>query len=210
MRLDIVYPNPGDHPNPTMRLTFYALSLLCALGAVVMAAAPSPSKRTRITAVLLFCLGVGWTTWFGVPAAQVVGCLAAVGAAAFLLRPSWAASAAGIGGTLAGAWSGVLAAQGMTRWVAVPLAFAVLTAATVARRDPLFAPPQLRDEALVAICALAIAVAMLPGILDGWSAAQSLTLEPGDQQRQLIPAWALAMTGSALGLGAGYAVWSRR
>ena len=193
-----------------MTLPFYALGMLCALGAVVLAAAPAPSRQGYASAAALFCLGAGWTAWAGVPPAQVVGCLAAAGAAAFLLRPTWDVPAAGLGGALAGVWSGVLATQGLIRWIAVPLAFGVLAAATIARRDPEFAPPQLRDEALVVICALSLGVAMMPGILDGWGAAQSLTVQPADQQRQAIPIWALAMTGAALGLGGGYALWSRR
>ena len=193
-----------------MSLPFYALSMLCALGAVVLAAAPTPSRRSDVSAAALFCLGAAWTAWSGVPPAQVLGCLAAAGSAAFLLRRTWNVTAAGLGGALAGVWSGVLATQGLTRWVAVPLALAVLTVARVARRNPEFAPPQLRDEALVVVCALALGVALLPGVLDGWGAAQSLTVQPADMQRQLIPTWTLAMTSSALGLGAGYALWSRR
>ena len=193
-----------------MTLPFFALGMLCALGAVVLAAAPDPSRRSHASAAMLFCLGVGWTAWSGVPPVQVVGCLAAAGAAVFLLRPTWELAAAGLGGALAGVWSGILVTLGLTRWVAVPLTFAVLTVATLARRNPEFAPPHLRDEALVVVCALALCVAMLPGVLDGWGAAQSLTVQPADMQRQVIPTWALTMTGSALGLGAGYALWSRR
>ncbi len=193
-----------------MTLPFYALSMLCGLGAVVFSAAPDPSHRSRVSAAMLFCIGAGWTAGMGVPPTEVIGCLAAAGAALFLLRPAWGASAAGLGGALAGVWSGVLAMQGLTRWVAVPLALAALTAAVLARRDPEFAPPQLRDEALVLVCTLALGVAMLPGILDGWGAAQSLTVQPADLQGQVIPTWTLAMTFSALGLGAGYALWSRR
>ncbi|MDA1183528.1 MAG: hypothetical protein O2930_02650 [Acidobacteria bacterium] len=193
-----------------MTLPFYALSLLCALAAVVLVAAPEPSRRSHTAAAALLFLGAGWTAWSGVPPVQVVGCLAAAGAAAFLLRPAWAATAAGIGGVLAGVWSGILATQGLPRWVAVPLACTVLAVSMRARHYPEFAPPQLRDEALVLVCALALGVAMLPGFLDGWGAAQSLTAQPGDLQRQMIPTWALAMTGSSLGLGASYAVWSRR
>jgi hypothetical protein len=193
-----------------MTTPFYALGMLCALGAVVFAAAPRPSQKSRVSAAALCCLGAGWTAFLGVPPAEVVGCLTAVGAAVFLLRPTWDASIAGLGGALAGVWSGVLASQGVTRWIAVPLALVVLAAAMRARRDPEFAPPQLRDEALVLICALALGTAMLPGLLEGWGAAQSLTVQPADLQRQVLPTWTLAMTSSALSLGAGYALWSRR
>jgi len=191
-------------------LPFYALGMLCGLGAVVFTAAPGPSRRSRVSAAASFCIGAGWTAAFGVPPTEVIGCLVAAGAAMFLVRSTWGASVAGLGGGLAGVWSGVLATQGLTRWIAVPLALASVTAAMRARRDPAFAPPQLRDEALVLICALALGVAMLPGMLDGWGAAQNLTVQPADLQTQIVPTWTLAMTGTALGLGAGYALWSRR
>ena len=193
-----------------MTLPFYALSMLCGLGAVVFSASSSPSQRSRASAAALYCAGAGWTAAVGVPPPEVIGCLAAAGAAVFLLRSTWVASAAGLGGALAGVWSGVLAMQGLTRWVAVPLALASVTAAMLGQRDPEFAPPHLRDEGLVLICALALGVAMLPGILDGWGAAQSLTVQPADLPDAVVPAWTLAMTGAALGLGAGYALWSRR
>jgi hypothetical protein len=199
-----------DRRKPMMTLPFYALGMLCGLGAVVFAAAPGPSQRSRVSAAALFCIGAGWTVARGVPPPEVIGCLAAAGAAVFLLRPTWGASVAGLGGALAGVWSGVLASQGLTMWIGVPLALATLAAAMRARRDPEFAPPQLRDEALILICALALGTAMLPGMLDGWGAARSLTVQPADLQGQVVPIWTLAMSGTALSLGAGYALWSRR
>ena len=75
---------------------------------------------------------------------------------------------------------------------------------------PVVLPATAAGVLLVVVCALALGVALLPGVLDGWGAAQSLTVQPADMQRQLIPTWTLAMTSSALGLGAGYALWSRR
>ena len=193
-----------------MTLPFYALSMLCGLGAVVFAAASGPSQRSRVSAATMFCIGAGWTAGMGVPPPEAIGCLAAAGAAVFLLRSTWVASAAGLGGALAGVWSGVLATQGLTRWVAVPLALASLSAAMLGQRNPEFAPPHLRDEGLVLVCALALGVAMLPGVLDGWSAAQNLTVQPANLQGSVVPAWTLAMTSGALGLGGGYALWSRR
>ena len=193
-----------------MTLPFYALSMLCGLGAVVFAAAPGSSQRNIASAAAMFGIGAAWTAGLGVPPSEVVGCLAAAGAAVFLLRPTWGAAATGFGGALAGLWSGVLATQGLAWWVAVPLALASLTAAMRGQRDAEFAPPRLRDEALVLVCALGLGVAMLPGMLDGWGAAQSLTVQPADLQGQIVPTWTLAMTGAALSLGAGYALWSRR
>ena len=193
-----------------MTLPFHALAILCALGAVVFATAAGASRRSRISAVGFFCAGLAWTADLVIPRPEVVGCLAAAGAAVFLLRPQWSTMAAGLGGALAGVWASVLAAQGMTWWLAVPLAIMAPVATVIATRRPGFAPPHIRDEALVIICALGLGVAMLPGVLDGWGAAQSLTILPVDMQGQVVPTWTLAMTGAALGLGAGYSLWSRR
>ena len=193
-----------------MTLPFYALGMLCALGAVVFATATGASRRSRIAAVVLFCAGLAWTAGMAVPRPEVIGSLAAAGAAVFLLRPSWTAMAAGLGGALAGVWGGVLAAQGMTWWIAVPLALGPPVATVFAGRRPEFAPPHILDEALVIVCAVGLGVAMLPGVLDGWGAAQSLTVQPIDPQARVVPAWTLAMSGIALGLGGGYALWSRR
>ena len=195
---------------PMMTLPFYALGMLCSLSAVVFATAAGTSRRSSVSAAAMFCAGAAWTTGVAMPAPEVIGCAAAIGSAVFLLRATWTTTAAALGGALAGAWSGVLAAQGMTWWIAVPLAIALPVAAVFARRDPEFATPQVLDEALVIICALGLGVAMLPGLLDGWGAAQSLTMQPADVQNQVVPAWTLAMTGVALGLGAGYSLWSRR
>ena len=193
-----------------MTLPFHALGILCGLGAVVFAAGAGISKRTCVSAAALFCAGVVWTAGVAIPPPEVIGCVAAIGAAVFLLRPTWETTTAALGGALAGVWSGVLAAQGMTWWVAVPLAIVPPVAALLAQRRPEFAPPHIRDEALVLICVLGLGVAMLPGVLDGWRAAQNLTMQPADAQYRMIPAWTLATTGVALALGAGYSLWSRR
>ena len=195
-----------------MTLPFHALAMLCGLGAVVFATATATgaSRRSRVAAVALFCAGLAWTAAVTIPRPEVVGSVAAAGAAVFLLRPTWTTTAAGLSGVLAGVWGGVLAAQGMAWWAAVPLPIAAVVGTVVATRRPDFAPPHVRDEALVIVCALGLGVAMLPGVLDGWGAAQALTVQPIDPQARVIPAWTLAMSGAALGLGAGYALWSRR
>ena len=193
-----------------MTLPFYALGMLCSLGAVVFATVAGASRWRTVSAIVLFCAGVAWTTGVATPAPEVIGCVVAVGSAALLLWPPWTTMAAALGGALAGVWSGILAAQGMTWWLAVPLAVAPPVAALLARRRPEFAPSHLRDEALVVVFALGLGVAMLPGVLDGWSTAQSLTMQPADAQNRVVPAWTLAMTGAAFGLGASYSLWSRR
>ena len=193
-----------------MTLPFHAFGMLCGLGAVVFTAAAGTSPWGYVSAAVLFCAGVVWTAGLAIPPPEVIGCVAAAGAAALLLRPTWTTMAAGLGGSLAGVWSGVLAAQGMTWWVAVPLAIAPLAVTVLAQRGPEFAPPDVRDEALVIIAALALGVAMLPGVLDGWGTAQSLTIQPVDMPGQVIPAWTLGMAGASLGLGAGYSLWNRR
>ena len=193
-----------------MTLPFHALGMLCGLGAVVFVTAAGVSRRTCVSAAALFCLSVVWTAGVVIPPAEVVGYVVAIGAVVFLARPRWATTTAALGGALAGVWSGVLAAQGMPWWAAVSLAIVPPVAGLFAQRRPEFAPPHIRDEALVIVCVLGLVVAMLPGVLDGWRAAQNFTMQPADVQYRIVPTWTLATTGMALALGAGYSLWSRR
>jgi hypothetical protein len=81
----------------------------------------------------------------------------------------------------------------------------------LARARAAFAPDVLRDEALLAVCLLGLAVAIMPGVIDGWQAAANLTVAPAAPVPSTpIPAWTLTLVGTATALGALYAVWSRR
>jgi hypothetical protein len=184
--------------------------MLCGLGAVVFATVAGTRQRTWGLASLLFVALAAWSVGVALPPAELVGCAAGLGAAALLLRPSWSTAAGGLAGALAGIWSGVLTGQGLPPWIAVPAALAPPAVALIGRRRPAFAPERVREEALLLVCVLGLCVAMLPGVLDGWRAAQSLTVQPADVQDRVIPGWALLMTGISLALGAGYALWSRR
>ena len=71
--------------------------MLCGMGAVVFSVAAGTSRRSGIWAVALFCAGVVWTGVHTIPTPEVIGCAAAIGATAFVFRPAWTTTAAGLG-----------------------------------------------------------------------------------------------------------------
>jgi len=194
-----------------MTLNFHALWTLTGMGAVVFSTFLAPTRPSRALAAAAFAVTAAWSLWFGPPSPEVVGLAAAMGAIALLLRPASVLVGPVLGGGLAGVWGAMLAAQGVPWWLAVPLAAIGPVAACLRARRPEFAPPQLRDEALIIVTVCALAVAMLPGVMDGWQAAVNLSVQSSEQAAAaVVPAWTLAIGASALTLGALYSMWSRR
>ena len=89
---------------------------------------------------------------------------------------------------------------------------ALTTAVTVwfAKTRPGFSPETLREEALLIVSMLGLAVAVLPSVLDGWQAAANLNVRAESIARDAIPAWVLSVVATSTLLGAAYALWSRR
>lgn len=194
-----------------MTVSFHALWMLCALGVTVFAAVAA--RRGIDLAGLAAGLIVGSVgQLFGWTADIVLaGGLAAAVAAGFLFRPRWSPFLAAGGGVLAGVWMNLLRAQGVPLPAGLAIVFGVMTLSVVlARRRPGFAPEVLREEALLTILLFGTAVAMLPSVLDGWSAAANLTGTPASDAEAAIPVWALALVGVSLTGGAAHALWSRR
>ena len=52
----------------------------------------------------------------------------------------------------------------------------------LARTRPVFSPETLREEALLIVCTLGLAVAVLPSVLDGWQAAANLNVQGGERR----------------------------
>ena len=189
--------------------------MLCALGAAVFAAVPgrvSAPWRALATLAGGFAITAAWLVPARLPDHASIGLITAVVAGVSLTRPGHVVLPLAAAGMLAASWGTLLAAQGLPAYAALPLALLVplVSMRFSAHRDS-FVTPLLRDEALTGALVGGLVVAMLPGILDGWRAAASLSV-PGEAPAPaaMIPAWTLAVGAAALGGGAMYSFWSRR
>lgn len=193
-----------------MTLTFHALWMLCALGAAVFAAA-ARTVRARGAIAAGFVLAAALISPAAVPDATTVGVLAAGAAAVYLFRPRLALIGVAFGGALAGILASLLQLQGLPVLLSLPAAAALLVVPmTLAAARPRFAPDVLCDEGLLAIGVLAVAVAVLPGVLDGWHAAANLAATSDRETVASVPMWTLALLLTSTCLGALYSSWSRR
>jgi len=194
-----------------MTVILHALWMLCALGAVVFAAAAARRIGHVGVMTIAYAVASALSGPARPPDPEFAGVLAASGALVYLFRPRHAWIAAMAGGALAGMLAGLLVIMGAPGPVAVPLV-AAIAAGTVwlARARPIFAPETLREEGLLIICLLGLGVAVLPSVLDGWQAAANLNVgaEPG--ATQTIPLWTLTILMLSSLLGAAYSLWSRR
>jgi len=130
-------------------------------------------------------------------------------------RPPKRPYAAVMAGVLAGLWTAALNEQGLPALVAIPAAamLPVASAYLRARRD-VFAPPALREEALLVLAVVGTAAAALPGIAEGWHAEVNLRVQGGQSAAPSVdtamPAWTLAIASAALVSGGLFSLWSRR
>ena len=193
-----------------MTLDFHALWILTGVGAVVFAALAAPTWQARGAMALAFVITTATGFWLGSPPAAGTGLFVALASVTLLLRPRAHRAAPLIGGVLAGIWGVMLAGQDVPLGAAVPAAAAVVLAAAWCARQPGFAPPRMRDEALFLLTILGAATAIVPGVQDGWRAAISLSLQSPPAAAMPLPAWTLGVGVSALLLGALYSLWSRR
>jgi hypothetical protein len=193
-----------------LNLFFHSLAMLCSLASVAFATVDTRARGCVALALgfVLAAIGVGAgrlpdPVWVG----SVVACLGAVG----LARPGWATVLAACGGALAGIWMSMLQFGG------VPLPLAVVVAATppalaafFSCRRPGFAPAALREEALLVVLVLGVAVAAAPGVAAGWQSAVTLNLQQKEVASEAVPAWTLLLTLGAATFGGLYTVWMRR
>jgi hypothetical protein len=193
-----------------MTLFFHLVWMLCALGAVVFAAASAGDRRRAVG------FGGGLIAGFvmarlGPPDPALVGSLAVGAVAIFLFRPRYADLAAMLGGSVAGLFTAVLQAQGFP-FLSTPFVVVTLSgvSAWLARSRPTFAPERLVDEGLLAIGALGILALTLPSILDGWQTAVALAATSSRQASVTLPLWTAAFIVGCLSVGGVYSAWSRR
>ena len=193
-----------------MTLLFHALWMLCGFGAVVFAATAIRGRWSVAVGACGFVLGALAAGIDGGPDPVWVAGLAVLVAVLVLTWPRHWILASASCGLCAGIWGSLFQAQGLPAASAYASAAAVpALSAWLAARRPVFAPPILRDERLLAVFVLGIAVAIAPAIAEGWRAAMNLTLESGTM-KQPVPAWTVALAGASLASGGMYALWSRR
>ena len=128
-----------------MTLFFHLVWMLCALGAVVFAAASARDRRRAVG------FGGGLIAGFvmarpGPPDPALVGSLAVGAVAIFLFRPRYADLAAMLGGSVAGLFTAVLQAQGFP-FLSTPFVVVTLSgvSAWLARSRSTFAPECLPE-----------------------------------------------------------------
>ena len=190
-------------------LLLHAVGLLCALAAALFATA-ARDRRGVLALAVGFALGALRLE----PEARWIGAIVAGAAGLSLARPHGvpallaASLAAGLAG---GVWTRVLAGYGLPAWTAWLLAIAVLVvASSSSRRDPRFAPPAVRDDALAAVVALGLAVAAAPAVATGWRAAAALNLEADGPAGPGVHPWVVVGVAAMVSLGGLHSLRRRR
>jgi len=185
----------------------HAIGIVSALAAAALVSARNLSPAALGSLAVLFLIVAS-----GVrvpPAAEALAGFVALAAAFALARPRYALAAAACGAVLGGLWVSVLRSEGLPAWVAVLAAFVPLAAAARCARQPSFAPQGLREEALVIVAVLAVAVAVGAEALEGWSAATALRAAPIEDLETAGAPWTGLVAVTSMALGAVFAFWRR-
>lgn len=195
-----------------MTTAFHALWMLCALGAIICAAASVPRPAHYVVMTLAFAATAVAVGPDRPPDVEWSGALAALAATTVVMWPRRTAVAAAAAGALGGSWTALLELQGLPAWASAPVALALLAlVAWLARTRPSFAPEPMREEALMILAVMGLGVAVLPGVLEGWQMAASLgAADQRDPARVALPPWTLVLVGASTALGALHSLWSRR
>ena len=187
----------------------HAVGLLCALAAAIFATAAGDRRGVPALAAG-FALGALWLD----PEPRWTGAIVAAAAGLSLARPHGASAllaGALTAGLAGGLWTRVLAGYGLPAWTAWLLAAGVLVfAASSSRRDPRFAPPGVRDDALAALAALGLAVAAAPAVAMGWRAAAAMNLEADGLVRPGVHPWVVVGVAAMISLGGLHSLRRRR
>jgi hypothetical protein len=184
--------------------------MLCSLASVAFATADI-RLRGHVAVAVGFVLAATMVAPGQLPDPVWVGSGVAVLAVIGLARPGCAVLVVAGGGALAGIWMAMLRVEGLPLPAAAFVAGAPSAlAALLSRRRPQFAPTPLREEALLVVLVLGIAVAAAPGVAAGWQSAVILNLQQKEVASQAVPAWTLLLTLGAAMVGGLYTVWTRR
>lgn len=188
--------------------------MLCALGSAVFATATT-SVTTGVRHApswMALAAGFGLTTWIesdrALDASWTAG-LIGLAAAWQLLRPGRAIVMIAASGALAALWASILQAAGVPGLLAVPGAAAVpIVSAYCSARRSRFAPPHLREEALLVIVILAVVAGAAPTVSRGWQSALALSLTV-ENPSALVPTWTMSFVGLSMALGGVWSLWRR-
>lgn len=189
-------------------LLLHAVGLLCGLAAAAFATV----VRGRYGALAVaagFLIGIAWLQ----PGPGWTGAVVAATAGLLLVRPggtlvSLAASL--VAGLAGGLWSRVLGVYGLPLWLACLPAFVVIAFAAVSSsRNPRFAAPSVREDALAALGVLGLAIAAAPGVAAGWRAARAMNLAAGDIVRPGVHPGVVLGFAAVVALGGLHTLWRR-
>ena len=186
--------------------------MVCGLAAPILAATPHPGRRASLPAAAAGALASLW--WLGpypVPDVAWIGAAVAIAAAVPLWRPQTSSLlTAAAAGAASGASMSMLHAAGASWPVAVPIAAVpLLVSWMLTGRWPRFAPPTVREEALLLLGGLGVGVAMLPSVFQGWRSAIALNAHDDGSGGLAVPVWTLLVAGASVLLGGGYSAWRR-
>lgn len=193
-----------------MTATFHLLWMVCALGAIVFAAVSACQLRQIGALAVGFASAAAWSSATQPPEPGWVGIFTAAAVGTSLFAPRSALAVVAWGGALGGLWTGLLELQGLSAWTATGIATGTLALTIVLTRTrAVFAPDVMLDEALLAVGALGVAVAILPGILDGWRAAANLN-SGASTSHIAAPLWTTGLVIAFAAMGALHSLWSHR
>ena len=193
-----------------MSVTSHIFWLLCAFGSVALAAVPARTPVIPLLAVSLGCAaGSWWLSFRPIPPLETIGLVIAVAGGAGLYSTRAALPAAVIAGMSSAAWAFSIRGSGAPLAGALLVAAmpAVLTAFLTSTRTA-FAPPAVRDEALLLASVLGLAAAVTPGVVAGWKSANVLNIHDA-AQASTLPAWTLGLIAAVVGAGGAYTWWRR-
>lgn len=184
-----------------------ALQLLCLLAAATFAALSAAQPR----ALVLLAVGAVLGAASSAIVATSLPLIIAVAAGVLLARPQWQLVPPIAAGLAAGAWTAMLATQGVPVIAALVVAVVAVSAAVwLAAHRPGFAPALLRDEALLVVGALAMVLAASDAVAEGWRAALNLAAVPLAGNEPKGGTGLVAVVVASVVLGGGYSLWKRR
>lgn len=184
--------------------------MLCGLGAVVFAAQAAGRWLATGAMAMGFVLAATVVRVEHQPDALWTGVVVLTsGLQLFHPRLRWLTAACG--GVLAGLSVWFMLAHGLPKAPAVLLAAALpAVSLSLALRSPAFAPDALQEEALLAMLALGLSVAVVPEISAGWRSALALNVEQTPNQTHALPSWVMIVGGLSVMFGGIYSFWRHR
>jgi hypothetical protein len=192
-------------------LLLHILGILCALAVTAFAALEPGRARAALVFAAALAAAAAAIGAGRVPDPVWAASFAAAGAGLALWKPRWSLGAVACGGVTAAIWASVLQAQGLTAPPAYALVVSLaVTCNLLAARRPGFAPPPLREEALVLVTVLAVMLAAAPAIGEGWNAAMELRPVPLARPAVDSAFWAWGLAAGAALIGGLYSMWRRR